>query len=109
MPGLATWRRCRPPLVRRDGFRGHAARRGPLRQLGPEYPDRSGPLQHRCRDREQHRFGESRALQFRAEFFNLSNRVNFGNPAAAIDQPTAGILSSADPGRQIQVGLQDLF
>jgi hypothetical protein len=46
---------------------------------------------------------------FRVEFFNLPNRANFGDPAAAIDQPTAGLISSADSGRQIQFGLKVLF
>jgi hypothetical protein len=52
---------------------------------------------------------ERQRLIFRAEFFNLLNRANFGDPAAAIDQPTAGVISSADPGRQVQFGLKYVF
>jgi hypothetical protein len=52
---------------------------------------------------------EGQRLQFRAEFFNLPNRANFGDPATAVDQPTGGGISSADPGRQIQLGLKYLF
>ena len=48
-------------------------------------------------------------LQFRAEFFNLPNHANFGQPDARIDQPTAGIISTAAPGRKIQFGLKYLF
>jgi hypothetical protein len=52
---------------------------------------------------------EEHRLQIRAEFFNLPNRANFGQPDARIDQPTAGVISSAAPGRQIQIGLKYLF
>jgi hypothetical protein len=53
--------------------------------------------------------GEGRSLQLRGEFFNALNRANFGPPAAAVDQPTAGIISSAASGRQVQLGLKFLF
>jgi hypothetical protein len=52
---------------------------------------------------------ERRRLLFRAEFFNLPNRANFGDPATAIDQPTAGTISSADSGRQVQLGLKYIY
>jgi hypothetical protein len=52
---------------------------------------------------------ERGALAFRTEFFNLMNRANFGDPGTAIDQPTAGIISSSDPGRQIQFALRYSF
>lgn len=48
-------------------------------------------------------------LEFRAEFFNLPNRANLGQPIAAVDQPTAGVIGSAGPGRQIQLALKYLF
>ena len=49
-------------------------------------------------------FGESRNIEFRAEFFNLFNRVNFANPisnlnAATIDQNTGQITNPGDFGR----------
>lgn len=53
--------------------------------------------------------GEGRTLQLRGEFFNALNRANFGPPAAAVDQPTAGVISSAASGRQVQLGLKFLF
>jgi hypothetical protein len=53
--------------------------------------------------------GEGRALQLRGEFFNALNRANFGPPATAVDQPTAGGISSAAPARQVQLGLKFLF
>lgn len=52
---------------------------------------------------------EDHRLQIRAEFFNLPNHANFGQPDARIDQPTAGIVSTADPGRQIQLAVKYLF
>lgn len=53
--------------------------------------------------------GEGRSLQLRGEFFNALNHANFGPPAAAVDQPTAGVISSASSGRQVQLGLKFLF
>jgi outer membrane receptor protein involved in Fe transport len=52
---------------------------------------------------------ETHRLEFRAEFFNLPNRANFGQPAAGVDLPTAGVIGSAGPGRQIQLVLKYLF
>jgi hypothetical protein len=62
--------------------------------------------------------GESGTLQFRAEFFNLFNQVNFSPPnrtvftgtGAAVPLPTADqIRSTATPSRQIQFALRLLF
>lgn len=48
--------------------------------------------------------------QFRAEFFNLPNHANFGNPGANISNPaTLGRITSAGDPRQIQFGLKVLF
>jgi hypothetical protein len=33
-------------------------------------------------------------MQFRTEFFNIANRVQFGAPGTAIGNPTFGIISS---------------
>jgi len=49
-------------------------------------------------------------LDFRAEFFNLLNEAQFLFPAAAVNQPTAGIISqTATSARQIQFGLKLVF
>ena len=48
--------------------------------------------------------------QFRAEFFNMPNHANFGNPGANISVPqTLGRITSAGDPRQIQFGLKLLF
>ena len=57
-------------------------------------------------------------LQFRSEFFNIFNRVNFNTPnpvvytaaAPALPSPTAGVITSTSTSsRQIQFGLKLLF
>jgi len=55
------------------------------------------------------RFTESKSLEFRAEFFNLFNRVNFGLPNNDISSPTFGQVESALAPRQIQFALKFLF
>lgn len=49
-------------------------------------------------------FGEAKSIEFRAEFFNLFNHVNFDNPvnnlnAATVDQVTGQIINPGDFGR----------
>jgi len=49
-------------------------------------------------------FGEAKNLEFRAEFFNLFNHVNFDNPvsnfnAASVNQNTGQIINPGDFGR----------
>jgi hypothetical protein len=53
---------------------------------------------------------EAVTLQFRAEFFNLPNHPNFGNPASNISVPSTvgGIFGAGDP-RQVQFGLKLIF
>lgn len=56
-------------------------------------------------------------LQFRAEFFNIFNNVNFSTPNAVVytaagttPSPTAGVITAtASTSRQIQFGLKLLF
>jgi hypothetical protein len=56
-------------------------------------------------------------LQFRAEFFNIFNRANFGTPnpvvfsaASSAPSPTAGVITSTSTtSRQIQFGLKLLW
>jgi Carboxypeptidase regulatory-like domain len=63
-------------------------------------------------------FTERFNLQFRAEFFNIFNRVNFNTPnpvvfaaaAPAAPSPTAGVITSTSTtSRQVQFGLKLLW
>ncbi len=60
--------------------------------------------------------GESRYLQFRAEFFNIANTPQFNNPNASIGTPAAGtiaaagsVLNFARTQRQVQLALKLYF
>ena len=63
------------------------------------------------------RLNDKLRMQFRAEFFNLFNRANFGTPnavvfssASATPSPTAGVISStATASRQVQFGVKVLW
>ncbi|MFN2446607.1 MAG: TonB-dependent receptor domain-containing protein [Vicinamibacterales bacterium] len=50
-----------------------------------------------------------RQLQFRAEFFNVFNWVNYDNPNRTALTPNFGRIFSAGPPRQIQLGLRFIF
>jgi hypothetical protein len=53
---------------------------------------------------------EALKMQFRAEFFNVFNLVNFGLPANIILGPGFGFISrTAGPSRQIQLSLKPLY
>lgn len=55
---------------------------------------------------------ESVGLQFRSEYFNAFNNVNFGNPNANVDSSAFGAIGGLVAGqsaRQIQFGLKLLF
>ncbi len=47
---------------------------------------------------------ERRKIQLRGEFFNITNHPNFGNPGSAFGGPGFGVVSTADPGRRVQIG-----
>jgi len=48
-------------------------------------------------------------IDFRGEAFNAFNHANFDNPAAAINNATAGQISSTEPARILQVALKITF
>lgn len=47
---------------------------------------------------------ETRRLHIRSDFFNTLNHANLGVPVNSIDSPAFGTISSALPGREIQLG-----
>ena len=51
-------------------------------------------------------FSEKRRLQFRAEFFNAFNQVNFNRPNNNVSSSGFGTVTNAADGRSIQFGLK---
>lgn len=54
-------------------------------------------------------FTERFRLQFRTEFFNAFNQVNLDQPNTNVSSGTFGVITSALPGRSIQLGLKLYF
>jgi hypothetical protein len=52
---------------------------------------------------------ERHRLQFRAEFFNVPNRVNLGNPTSTLSSGSFGRIISAGSARVVQLGLKYAF
>jgi outer membrane receptor protein involved in Fe transport len=48
-------------------------------------------------------------LQFRVEAFNLFNQARFGQPGAVIGSPVFGVITAAEEGRIVQLGLRYSF
>ncbi|MBL8229587.1 MAG: TonB-dependent receptor [Bryobacterales bacterium] len=53
--------------------------------------------------------GETKKVQIRGEFFNITNHPNFGGPGATLNGPGYGIIAGAGPGRRIQLGARFVF
>jgi len=54
-------------------------------------------------------FTERYRLQFRSEFFNVFNQVNFHNPNTRVTSGSFGRITAADDGRVIQFALKLFF
>lgn len=52
------------------------------------------------------RFRETNNFEFRVEFFNALNHPNFLNPVTTFNSPSFGVITTAEPGREIQFGLR---
>jgi hypothetical protein len=48
-------------------------------------------------------------LEFRVQFFNAFNNVNFQQPGNIMDTPTFGVISGADNAREIEIALKYTF
>ena len=55
------------------------------------------------------RVGGERQIQFRAEAFNVFNRVNLNNPVSALNNPNFGLITLAGDPRIIQLALKYTF
>jgi hypothetical protein len=49
---------------------------------------------------------ETIKLQFRAEMFNSTNRVNFNAPQGSVTATNFGQITAAGAGRTVQLGLR---
>lgn len=58
---------------------------------------------------KQFHISERFKAQFRWETFNVLNRANFQQPSDTLDKSNAGTITSAAPGRQMQLGLRCSF
>ena len=82
----------------REGRPGNSGRNN---QVGPGFSQTDlAVLKRFALPRERSR------LEFRAEFFNLLNQVNFNNPDNTLTSPGFGRLLSALDGRVVQFGLR---
>lgn len=55
-------------------------------------------------------FKEDQQIQLRFEFFNVTNHPNYNNPSSRnTNTSNFGVIASAQPSRQIQLGLKYLF
>ncbi|MGH9147105.1 MAG: carboxypeptidase regulatory-like domain-containing protein [Vicinamibacterales bacterium] len=54
-------------------------------------------------------FGDRTRLEFRGEIFNIFNFVNFGTPDNNISNLTAGIITTADEARSVQLGFRVIW
>jgi hypothetical protein len=82
-------------------FKIGTASRNPVR--GPSYRDVDMALMRRIP------VGASRALEVRAEVFNLLNTTNFGAPAGVAGVPAFGTITSALDPRVAQLALKFIF
>ncbi|HEY8551627.1 MAG TPA: TonB-dependent receptor [Vicinamibacterales bacterium] len=55
------------------------------------------------------RVSGSRTLELRVDVFNLFNTPQFGTPGRVLGTPSFGVISSAGPGRQVQLGTRFVF
>ena len=51
----------------------------------------------------------SQQVQLRLEAFNVFNQERFGQPGATAGSPTFGVITSADEGRIVQIGVKYTF
>jgi len=54
-------------------------------------------------------FSERHKVEFRAEFFNALNRVNFGNPTTTFSSSLFGQITGAQDPRILQFSLRYSF
>jgi hypothetical protein len=58
---------------------------------------------------KEFRYRERARVQFRSEFFNAFNQVHFNPPSATVGSGSFGQITSANPGRVVQLALKVLW
>jgi hypothetical protein len=53
--------------------------------------------------------GDGNLLEFRVQFFNAFNHVNFQQPGNIVGTPTFGVISNAENAREIEIALKYTF
>ncbi|PYV17378.1 MAG: hypothetical protein DMG07_06010, partial [Acidobacteria bacterium] len=106
------------PIVRNDNFKElylntaafQAPADGTFGKIGQSYLHGPGWVQMDLSVLKNFNISERQRVQFRSEFFNVSNTPAFQNPAATWGSATFGRISDMrNRGRQIQFALRYMF
>jgi hypothetical protein len=84
-----------------SGTFGTCPAQGPV--IGPHYVDVDLSLQ------KNFRFGESKRLQFRADFLNAFNHPNLAAPATTFGQSNFGLITGSQDPRNLEFALKFYF
>jgi hypothetical protein len=98
------------PFFRRVGSgTSRAAGAGRFGTLGRNVFHGPGDINFDVTLMKRTRIGENKIIEFRSEFFNVFNHVNFGNPNGNIGSVNFGRITTTDDPRLIQFGLKFTF
>ena len=101
VPGVDPYLEGRRPLAQPGGVRHAAARH--VRQPAAQLPARPGFWQVDLMFSKDFRFAGRQGLQFRVEMFNITNRLNYENPAATLPERRAGRAVHRRAGRHVRL------
>ena len=58
---------------------------------------------------KNYKFRDTNNIEVRAELFNSFNHPNFLNPTTTFNSPSFGVITTAEPGREVQFGVRYSF
>ena len=58
---------------------------------------------------KNYKFRDTNNIEVRAELFNSLNHPNFLNPTTTYNSPSFGVITTAEPGREVQFGVRYSF